>query len=90
MLANRCGNLKKNVIMEREYVYAFQYCFDIHESGYATLSLHKSEKGAQMAMEFHKAEKKKEFDEMYKDDNKYNFSFGEYERWQVYRMYIEA
>jgi hypothetical protein len=38
---------------ENDYVWAFLYC-PIHESSFATVSLHKTEKGAEIAMEFHK------------------------------------
>ena len=70
------------------YVYAFQYCHCVHESAYATLSLHSTEKGAQIAMEFHKEEKRKEFDEWEKSIEDYSFKFGEDERWSVYRFTI--
>ena len=41
-------------------VYAFLYNSCIYESAHATMSLHKTRKGAEMAMEVHKAEKEKE------------------------------
>jgi hypothetical protein len=37
---------------ENDYVWAFLYCPCIHESSFATVSLHKTEKGAEIAMEF--------------------------------------
>jgi hypothetical protein len=38
---------------KNDYVWAFLYVL-IHESSFATVSLHKTEKGAEIAMEFHK------------------------------------
>ena len=40
-------------------VYEFLYNSNCHESSYRTMSIHKTRKGAEMAMEFHKAETKK-------------------------------
>lgn len=66
-------------------VYAFMYCGCIYESAYATISLHRTPEGAQKAMEFHKNELKKEFDEMYSEEEliEFGFKFGENEAWCV-------
>jgi len=45
------------------FVYEFLYNSDCCESAAATISIHKTRKGAEMAMEFHKAEKKKEWEQ---------------------------
>ena len=64
----------------------------VEESAWATVSLHKTKKGAEMAMKFHKAEKKKEWDEHDKWQreeygDKYELlksgEFGYWERWDV-------
>lgn len=68
------------------YVWAFQYCHCIHESSYATMSLHTTEKGAEMAMEFHKEVKRKEFHEWGKQIDNYSFNFGDDEGWNIYRF----
>lgn len=44
-------------------LYEFLYCSCIHESGSATMSLHRTKEGAERAMEAHKAERQKEWDE---------------------------
>ena len=41
-------------------VYGAMFCCNIHESTYAVVSLHWNRKGAEMAMEFHKNEHRKE------------------------------
>ena len=61
-------------------IYQFKYCPNTDESGYITLSTHRTEKGAQLAMEFHRNEQLKEFNELYKP---YGFTFGEGESWVV-------
>ena len=50
--------------MGKQYVYEFLYNPDIYENCSSTISIHKTRRGAEMAMEFHKAETKKKFDEM--------------------------
>jgi len=68
-----------------DIVYSFMYCDCIHESASYTVSLHKTKKGAEIAMEFHKAEKKKEFEQMYSKEElkEYGFKFGQMEDWRV-------
>jgi hypothetical protein len=63
-------------------VYAFMYNPMIHESASAVISLHKTIKGAEMAMEFDKAERKKEWDELYKN-LKAPCDFGLFEYWCI-------
>lgn len=52
-------------------VYEFWYNNCIYESAAACMSLHRTKKGAEMAMEFHKEEKRKEYEELYKDEPEY-------------------
>jgi hypothetical protein len=69
---------------KQDLVYAF-----LHESSYATMSLHKTRKGAEMAMEFHRNEAKKEHDEMYnRPMDAVDYPFGEHEDWSVMEMVI--
>ena len=71
-------------------VYAFKYNPCIHESAYATMSLHKTRRGAEMAMAFHKAEKEKEHWAIYnRPDDYYTSPFGEFEGWLVTEMDVE-
>ena len=59
-------------------IYAAIFNPMIHESGFVTLSLHRTQKGAEMAMEFHKAATIDEDGKL--DDCKY---------WDVVKMKIE-
>lgn len=74
-------------------LYGFYYCPCIHESASALISLHRTEKGAQVAMEFHKETARKE----HEDDCKWSLEergypwaheFGESERWFVDKIEI--
>lgn len=73
-------------------VYAFKYCPCIHESAWATISLHKSLKGAEIAMEFHKNEALKEHEDylsrLDEEGRQWAEPFGEYERWEVKELEI--
>jgi hypothetical protein len=71
-------------------VYAFLYNSCIYESAFATMSLHKTRKGAEMAMEFHKAQKEKEHWEIYnRPDDYYTSPFGEHEAWIVDEIEVQ-
>lgn len=61
-------------------VYEFLYNSDCCESAASTMSIHKTKKGAEMAMEFHKAEKKREYDELYDDEYKEGFDW-DFDQW---------
>ena len=50
-----------------EKVYELWYSDCIYESAAGCISLHRTKKGAKMAMEFHKEEKRKEYEKRYKD-----------------------
>ena len=69
-------------------VYAFIYNPCIHESAWATVSLHKTKKGAEMAMEFHRNEARKEHEELYKDEKEIP-EFGEFENWAIIEKEIK-
>lgn len=64
-------------------LYAFLYNSCIHESSWATVSLHYSKEGAEKAMQEHKQKALDEFNEMYANDNEFDFKFGEHEDWRV-------
>lgn len=53
-----------------ETVYEFLYNSDCCESTAATISIHKTRKGAEMAMEFHKNEIKEIYETNYPKDSK--------------------
>lgn len=64
-------------------LYAFLYNSCIHESSWATVSLHYSKEGAEKAMREHKQKELDEFNEMYANDNEFEIKFGEHEGWCV-------
>lgn len=68
-------------------VYAFEYCPCVRESSFGVVSLHRTKKGAEIAMEFHKNEKKKEFNALY-DDIEPVCGFGTFEDWRVREIKI--
>lgn len=65
-------------------VFEARYNPCIHESAFATLSIHETRKGAVNAMKAHKAKEKKEWKEIYstKKDRK-DSPFGQHEDWDV-------
>jgi len=79
-------------------IFAAMYNPMIYESSFGILSLHKTRKGAEMAMEFHKAECKKEWDEQmewekerFKNEKKEvqeewlgSSKFGQFESWDIF------
>ena len=70
--------------MSNEKVYLAMYNPMIYESSFGVISIHKSRKGAEMAMEFHKNEKYKEWERLYSsDEDKKDFPFGSFEEWIV-------
>jgi hypothetical protein len=74
--------------MENDFVYAFMYCPCIHESAYATVSLHRTEKGAEVAMEFHKNEKLIEYEEYAEAVDASLDDFGQFEKWAIKKIEI--
>lgn len=65
-------------------VYEFWYTDCIHESAAACISLHKTKKGAEMALDFHKEDQRKVWAQNYptKKDQK-EMPFGTHEAWGV-------
>ncbi len=61
-----------------------------HESAFCTLSLHKTKEGAEKAVAFHKMEKQKEHEEIYKNDDDGVPPFNEhnFELWDVREIKI--
>ena len=65
-------------------VFAAVYNPMIHESSFGIISLHKTKKGAQMAMEFDREERRKEWMVMFSTKSEQEeYPFGKYESWQV-------
>ena len=70
-------------------LWEFIYCPCIHESVAATVSIHRTKKGAEIAMEFHKAEALKEFERWTKELSEDLFKFGRNEYWEVREIEIQ-
>jgi hypothetical protein len=62
-----------------------------HESSYATISLHRTHKGAEMAIEWHKAERQKEWEDLYSDKtDPFWMPFSESsERWGINEIEVQ-
>ena len=59
-------------------VYEFWYNDCIYESAAGCISLHRTKKGAEMSMEFHKEQKRKEHEELYKDEED-DYDYGKFD-----------
>ena len=68
--------------MKDDKIYIVFYNPMIYESNPGVISIHRTRKGAEMVVEFHKAEKRKEFDEMYNGEEP-DICFGSFEAWFV-------
>lgn len=62
-------------------LYGFLYNSCIHDSSYATISIHYSKEGAEKSMQEHKQKEWEEFNEMYVEYD--DLKFGEHEDWRV-------
>jgi hypothetical protein len=72
----------EDIVKISEIVWEFLYNSSCCESSSATMSIHRSQKGAEMAMEFHKAEIKKNYDRVNEDDEEYKQDFPfDYDQW---------
>ena len=76
--------------MEEEYVYEFIYSDCIHEGAAATISIHRTQKGAEMAMEFHKEAIRKEFEECAeREPSIYDSKFDDSRSWDVVKTKLK-
>ena len=66
-------------------LYAFLYNPMIHESGYITVSIHRTREGAEKALEWHKKECREEYAEIHGDF----INFGHFESWQISEITIQ-
>jgi hypothetical protein len=73
-----------------ETVYLACYNPMIHESGYITLSVHKTRKRAEMAIEFHKALEMERWKDIYQtEEDQLEYPFGKFEAWNVFETKLE-
>lgn len=61
----------------------------IHESATTTISIHRTRKGAESAMEFHRENERKIHFQMYEDDKLNAPEFGKHEYWGVKEIEIQ-
>lgn len=73
-------------------VYAFKYCPCIYESADATISLHKTKEGAELALQLHKYNCLKEYEdylnELDTDARKWVSEFRATESWSIEEIEI--
>lgn len=70
--------------MEKQILFIAMYNPMIYESSFGIISIHRTERGAQMAMEFHKEEQRKEWLAMYPTkDEQEEYPFASFESWKV-------
>jgi len=77
----------------KDVVYVAMYNPMIHESIFGIISIHKTRKGAEMAMEFHKAGEREKYDELTKKRKlaigNFDYSpFGTFQAWEVFECKI--
>lgn len=70
-------------------IFEFRYNSCIHESVMGTISLHKTRKGAEKALQNHKEQEKKEFEELWKGEEA-SYLFGDMEHWDVVETEIQT
>ena len=64
-------------------VFEFAYSECIYESGCVTHSIHKTRKGAEIALTFHKDKMRKEWLDMWNETERKRFPFGDMENWII-------
>ena len=70
--------------MKSNIIYIAMYNPMIYESSYGILSVHKTQKGAEMAIEFDKEERRKEWMGIYSTKEEQDLNpFGKFESWAV-------
>lgn len=67
----------------RKILHIFLYNPDVIDSGWITQSIHSTRKGAELAMEMHKAELLKEWQEKLNSEDQENCTFGNYQDWTI-------
>ncbi len=65
-------------------VFEFAYSECIYESGCVTHSIHETRKGAEIALDFHKAHKRIEWEDLWETEReRKEFPFGDMENWII-------
>ena len=71
---------KNNAITEKVYEFWYNDC--VYESAAACISIHRTKKGAEIALSFHKEQKRKDFNEVY-ENHIPSSPFGTLEAWGI-------
>jgi hypothetical protein len=75
---------------QNDTLYSFLYNDCIHESASMTMSVHRTRKGAEMALDFHKNESHKQWKEMFPtEDEQEEYPFGKHESWFIKEIKIQ-
>lgn len=64
-------------------IYLASYLPCIYEGNYGTISVHKTKKGAEIAVGFHKEKCRKEYYDLWKNDEP-PIEFGAHEAWNIF------
>lgn len=75
-------NLTK-IVINMKTVFEFIYNGDTLNCNSTTISIHKTRRGAEMAMEFHKKETQEDHERLHKPKEFKEFPFDEYQSWDV-------
>lgn len=76
----------RQLFQQSTTLYAFLYNPMIHESGYITVSIHRTREGAEKAMERHK---KEHIEQILKECGKYDEEWDSYRNWKVEEITIK-
>ncbi len=78
---------------EHEFIYEALYCDCVHESSYATLSVHKTKKGAYTAMKQHKVNTYLRWYNdriLYGKDKIYGFPYNFAQNWSIRKVELKS
>jgi hypothetical protein len=76
--------------MDKLILYAFLYNSNINESGWSMISIHKTRKGAEMALSFHKKDAYYYWSEWANTpERQKEFPFGEHQDWVIEEVLVE-
>ena len=76
----------KLMYQQPDTLYAFLYNPMIHESGYITVSIHRTREGAEKALEWHK---KEHIEETIEDYGKYDEEWDTFRDWRISEITIQ-
>ena len=83
-----------NYLSDCEHFYngnLWEFCYSecYHEATPCMISLHRTQKGAEIAMAFHKEKLRQQWEESHKDGNPFNLTFGMHDAWIVREVVVK-